>query len=70
MEDIRLGVVDGVISPDLSAVFELLRRDIWWIPYETCPRVVNDDQQAGIAGRRLLEGRPLRSTVRLLSVST
>lgn len=62
MDDIRLGVVDGVVSPDLCVVFEPLRRDIWRKPYYAGLRVVGgDDQQVGIAGRELLEGLPLIS---------
>ena len=60
----RLGVEDGEISPDLSVVFEVRRRDMWQRPYDTGLRVVgNDDQQIEIAGRKLLEGlirRPIR----------
>lgn len=62
VEDIRLGVVDWVMNPDLSVVFELLWRDIWRLPYCASLRVVNDDdQQVGIAGRELFEDLPLRS---------
>lgn len=62
----RLGVEDGVINVDLSVIFEVRCRDIR--PYDTGLGVVVYDQQVEIAGRKLLEGLPLRSR-RLLSAS-
>jgi len=56
VEAIRLGVVGGFVSPDLSVVFERLWKDIWRIPCYASLRVVNgDDQQVVIAGRKLFE---------------